>query len=351
MSREKFAALLEKYQEGRCNDQEKKLVEYWFALIETNVAPEAAEQELKGMEDRIWSQIQMEALPDFREDKPVVPLRSIFLKWSSVAASLLLVTWFFLGDRLGEMFRAGTNSAENAWVEKRNDGTGMMLISLEDSSTVELAPNSSLSFPEHFEPGQRVVALKGKGFFKIQRNPQNPFFVRSGEMVTKVLGTSFYVQNEANGLKTKVEVVTGLVSVYRAAGIKGKQPDPILLKPNHKATFNRETDAFSVGLAEQPRLVNADIAFQFKNAPLAAVAEHIKKAWGIDIQTKNPQIMNCPLTADLSGQPLFIQLDIICAALNATYKVNGTTIWISGQGCRQGKSRSFITLKPSQSNM
>ncbi|WAC14103.1 FecR family protein [Dyadobacter pollutisoli] len=351
MSREKFAALLEKYQEGRCSDQEKELVEYWFALVETNVAPKAAEHDLKGMEDRIWSQMQVEALPDFREGKPVVPLRNIFLKWSGVAASLLLVTWFFLGDRFGEMFRAGTNGAESAWVEKRNDGTGTMLITLEDSSTVELAPNSVLSFPEHFEPGQRVVALKGKGFFKIQRNAQKPFFVRSGEMVTKVLGTSFYVQNEANGLKTKVEVVTGLVSVYGADGLKGKQANPILLKPNHNATFDRETEAFSVGLAEQPRLVNADIAFQFKNAPLAIVAEQITKAWGIDIETKNPQIMNCPLTADLSGQPLFIQLDIICAALHATYKVDGTRIWISGQGCKQAKSSSFITLKPSQSNM
>jgi transmembrane sensor len=350
MSREKFAALLEKYQEGTCTDQEKQLVEYWFALIETNAAPKNADQDLTGVEDKIWSRMQEAAPGDFAESRPPVPLRNIFIKWIGIAASLVLVTWFVMGDRFGRICHTGHNGVYS-WVEKTNSGVTDMLITLEDGSTVALAPRSSLRFPEHFDSGQRNVELKGKGFFKIQKNPQKPFYVHSGQMVTRVLGTSFYVQNEPATHQTKVEVVTGLVSVYGAVENSRKPVNPVLLKPNHRATFDAASETFSVGLAERPRLLNEHVPFQFQNAPLSRVVENISAAWGVEIQTDNKQILNCPLTADLGGQPLFIQLDIICAALNARYKITGTSIRISGEGCRQPKIRSSINSKPIHSDM
>jgi hypothetical protein len=112
-----------------------------------------------------------------------------------------------------------------------------------------------------------------------------------------------------------------------------------------------DSETFLVGLAERPRLVNESVPFQFQNAPLSKVVENMTTAWGVEIQTDNKQILNCPLTADLSGQPLFIQLDIICAALNARYKITGTTIRISGAGCKQVKARPSINTKPIHSDM
>ncbi|MEO6286325.1 MAG: FecR domain-containing protein [Dyadobacter sp.] len=350
MSREKFAALLEKYQEGRCSDQEKQLVEYWFALLETNATQDTSEPELTSAEDRIWSRMQEAAPNDFAESRPSIPLRNIFIQWIGIAASLLLVGWVVLGDRFGKIFHTGTHS-EYAWVEKNNEGVTNILITLEDSSTVELEPRSSLRYPEHFDNSQRIVELKGKGFFEIRKNPQKPFYVHSGKMVTRVLGTSFYVQNEPNKHQTKVEVVTGLVSVYRAIENSRKPVKPVRLTPNHSATFDATLETFTVGLADRPRLVNESVPFQFQNAPLSKVVENMTAAWGVEIQTDNQQMLNCPLTADLSGQPLFIQLDIICAALNARYKTTGTTIRISGAGCREAKTRSSINAKPIHPDM
>lgn len=342
MNREQFAALLEKYQQGRCTEQEKQLVEHWFALLENENTGEVSESDLDSAEERMWAGMQEKAyLPDLHERGSNSPFRSIYLRWAGMAASLLLIGWFFAGKILDRHVPLTAYT----WEEKRNDGHNIMPVILEDSSVVELRPGSSLRYPNRFEGGKREVVLKGNGFFSIRKNPKKPFYVHSGGVTTRVLGTSFHVSTAANGGQTKVEVVTGLVSVYSEK--TSEEAVDMLVGPNHTATFDRNSGKFSTGLAEHPRLLDANISFQFRNVPLAQVAQHMRDAWGIDVEAENSQIMNCPLTADLSGQPLYTQLDIICAALGAKYKVRGSTIRIAGPGCKMRGTHAFQTRKPS----
>jgi transmembrane sensor len=346
MNREQFAALLEKYQEGRCTAQEKELVEHWFALLENDQADQVSDDDLQSAEERMWAGMQEKAyLPDLYETSRNNPFRSIYLRWAAMAASLLLIGWVIKGKLTDRDVPLGAY----AWQETRNDGTGILPVMLEDSSVVELAPKSELRYPKHFEAGKRVVVLKGNGFFNIRKNPKRPFYVHSGAVTTKVLGTSFHVGTAAGGRETKVEVVTGLVSVYSER--TGEEAVDMLVSPNHTATFDRTSGKFSAGLADRPRLLNTSVSFQFRNAPLSEVAEHIRDAWGVELEGENLNILNCPLTADLSGQPLFTQLDIICAALGAKYKIKGSTVRISGPGCKIRQKQAFQTRKPSLPNM
>lgn len=345
MNREQFAALLEKYQDGRCTDREKELVEHWFALLENENADEISEGEPEGAEERMWAGMQEKAyLPDLHERRGNSPFRSIYLRWAAMAASLLLIGWFFAGNVLDRHLPL----TAYAWNEKRNDSENVLPVVLEDSSVVELRPGSALRYPRRFEGGKREVVLRGNGFFSIRKNPKRPFYVHSGGVTTRVLGTSFHVTT-ATGGQTTVEVVTGLVSVY-SEKTSGNAVD-MLLTPNHTATFDRNSGKFTAGLAAQPRLLNADISFRFQNAPFSQVAQHLRDAWGVALEAENSQIMHCPLTADLSGQPLFTQLDIICAALGAKYKVLGATIRISGPGCKVRRTHAFRKRKPKHSDM
>ncbi|PSL34153.1 FecR family protein [Dyadobacter jiangsuensis] len=341
MNREQFAALLEKYQEGRCTEQEKQLVEHWYALLENDNAGGVSEDDLDGAEERMWSGMQEKAsIPDLNGRDGNSPFRSIYLRWAGMAASLLLIAWFFAGKVLDRHVPLTAYT----WQEKRNDSQNVLPIVLEDSSVVELRPGSSLRYPNRFEGSKREVVLKGNGFFSIRKNPRKPFYVHSGGVTTRVLGTSFHVSTAPGGRQTKVEVVTGLVSVYSEK--TSEEAVDMLVSPNHTATFDRNSGKFSPGLAERPRLLNANISFQFHHAPLAQVAQHMRDAWGVDVQAENGQIMNCTLTADLSGQPLYTQLDIICAALGAKYKVRGSTIRIAGPGCKMRGTHAFQTRKP-----
>lgn len=341
MDRDTFAILLEKYLEGTCTEEEQKLVEYWLALSEPEgdalENAQAAETELDEAGDRMWQMIHEQTSPEFDTDTKPFFFKNSFLTWAGIAASLVLVAWLWTKQSRNEAV------ASHNWIEQRNENAGHLLVKLEDGSTVDLAPYSSVRYPSHFEDKIRVVTLHGKAFFSVARDTTRPFLVQSGETVTRVLGTSFDVETSTGGRSTKVEVATGLVSV------SGKKPGSanagVLLKPNHKVTFDAETGKFSKGLTGHPRLQNASISFRFRNAPLARVTRDLQMAWGIRIEAANPAVLHCPLTADLTGQSLYTQLDIICAAVGARYAIHGTTIFIYGQGCKLSAYQSAATPK------
>ena len=80
-------------------------------------------------------------------------------------------------------------------------------------------------------------------------------------------------------------------------------------------------------------ITNKPETFEFDDAPIAQVLDKIEKVYGIDIELENDKLNACPLTADITQQPLYTKLDIICATINGKYEVKGTTILISGKGC------------------
>lgn len=93
-----------------------------------------------------------------------------------------------------------------------NTGTAIDSVFLADGSTIYLAPGSSFSYPNTFTNTTREVNLiKGNAFFNIAKNPNKPFIINSGELVTKVLGTSFHIGLQKK--ESKVSVVTGKVQV------------------------------------------------------------------------------------------------------------------------------------------
>ncbi|WKB80628.1 FecR family protein [Cellulophaga lytica] len=93
-----------------------------------------------------------------------------------------------------------------------NTGAVIDSVFLADGSTIYLAPGSSFSYPNTFTNTTREVNLiKGNAFFNIAKNPNKPFIINSGDLVTKVLGTSFHIGLQKK--ESKVSVVTGKVQV------------------------------------------------------------------------------------------------------------------------------------------
>ncbi len=340
MSRKKFAHLLEKYQRGECSPREKKFVEYWFGLVETKPEQDENEVDWRELEEKIWGQMhtRMQTSDTGRRGR-VMPFGNRSMKWAGIATSLVLISWFLTSDRFGmNSWLPGHRTGTEHWVEYKNTSSKSEKVALEDGSTVVLWPGAVLQYPRHFSENKRPVHLTGKAFFDIEKNPAKPFFIYSGEIITKVLGTSFYVEAPETSQNPKVEVVTGTVAVYEKPKAGKQQVDNIILKPNQQAVFLAGQHKFEAGLVAVPRLIGMQGAdsisrFKFYNTPLSKVVENLRLSYGIDIVLENNKISTCPLTANLAGQPLYTQLDIICAALKTKYKITGTSIRISGKGC------------------
>ena len=74
---------------------------------------------------------------------------------------------------------------------------------LPDSSSVTLAPGSTLRLQKHKD--KRLVQMTGKVYFNVRHDDRAPFRVDAGSGFVKVLGTRFQVDAHANSVAEPVE--------------------------------------------------------------------------------------------------------------------------------------------------
>ena len=340
-SRRAFGKLLQKYLEGNCSESEKHLVEQWYELIDEAPRQNYSESEWEELEYKLWRKIEEES---FEPADASPETTKGFKFWRTyrvgIAASVSLLLGFgawYLTKQQSQSTIVSTQQlkSENTFMD--NTSSKPIRIDLEDGSTVTLSPHSQLQYPNHFAANKREVQLTGEALFEVSKNPEKPFYVITDKLVTKVLGTSFYVRTVEATKKIEVEVLTGKVSVYEKEKVNNENPG-VVLTPNHKVTFFAREKHFITGLVEKPlpqiqAVTSKAETFEFDDAPIRDVLNKLEKVYGIDIELENEKLGTCPLTADITQQPLYTKLDIICATINGKFEVKGTTILITGKGC------------------
>lgn len=349
MSKHHFHTLLRRYRNGECTEQEKRVVEQWFSLLDGDV-PKRTQPQNQQLEERIWQAIQHRQQPAAATPvRQLLPWRNRNWRWAAAAALVLTLGWagYEISHRQqGLPISELIDSQSAGGLQKRTNTTDKLLICrLYDGTQIHLAPNSSVEFPAKFAGGKRDVFLTGKAFFRVARNPQKPFLVYTGDIVTKVLGTSFWVNAADDNRSVEVSVMTGRVSVFQRDArndyVSDKIKSGVILTPNQRVTYTRQGQTFVTGLVEYPVVIAPEkssevapvVPFVFDDAPLGKVVARLEQAYGIDIILENDQLSNCLFTADITRQPLFTKLDLLCSALNASYEVRGTKVLVSGSGC------------------
>ncbi|GAB3986028.1 hypothetical protein GCM10028807_02560 [Spirosoma daeguense] len=343
MSRKEFGFLLKQYIDGKCSDEEKAFVEHWYGTLQNNEREPLAETDFQALEPMLWKQIQNRTQTLKVIPMPVAEPRRWVNSWMAIAASvaLMLVAGWWFYNQQKDAVEGQQVASQTGWLRHTNATDKAKIIQLTDGSQVRLAPQSSIQYPAQFAADKREISLTGEAFFSVQKMPSRPFYVYTGNVVTKVLGTSFLVKMQATTKQIIVEVATGRVAVYKQtkpSETRSAEPT-IVLTPNQKATYSPDKQEFVTGLVEKPRLIASATSavtpqsFAFDDVPLRSVVSQLEEAYGIDIQLENEKQNECPLTADLSNLSLYAQLDMICAATKSSYTVTGTTILISGKGC------------------
>jgi transmembrane sensor len=137
-----------------------------------------------------------------------------YVRWMAVAASLLLfvnLSWYFITNKQ----KTNIISAPTAAITKNifNNTTQKMKLTLSDGSTIELLPNSTLSYPETFNSAKRDVILNGEANFDIAKDAAKPFSVYSNAVLITVLGTRFTVNSYKANNAAKVILHEGRVMV------------------------------------------------------------------------------------------------------------------------------------------
>lgn len=324
------------------NPDNEQLIKQAFDLLD-RLSLKWNETEIKQRFAELKHRLEPEAVLE-EVDRPVL-VASYWRRWVA-AATVLIVVSLGIGLYLD-------NRVARQWIVENSDASKPAIHTLKDGSKVTLMGKSHLEIAQNFNETSRTVKLVGEAFFEVAHNPDKPFFVITDNIVTKVLGTSFFVkspieENGAGGKSDKnskaieIEVVTGKVSVFtkdKTSKTNESIENGVILTPNQKVTYWAEKKNFVVGLVAKPVLIekvnkepNVE-QFRFDETPLSEALTKLEKAYGIQIVLSNDKMNECPITANLGKQPLFGKLDLLCAILKASYEVQGTQILITGRGC------------------
>ncbi|ACT92900.1 FecR family protein [Dyadobacter fermentans] len=341
MTKKNFYTLLKRYQAGTCTDQEKRLVEQWFLTLDEEI-PHYDSADNEAVEERIWTAIQQ------RTDDRNGIFNLSWWKWAAAAVVLLVAGWATYRYQATQPPSLAGASAEKVTrknlVTNTNQSNAPKAFQLPDGSEIRLSPKSSISYEPRFDGVQREVYLEGNAFFHVRKDSRRPFLVHTGDVVTKVLGTSFWVKGMDNNSAIEVSVVTGKVAVSQHTGPDpagtGKVANGVILTANQRVKYTSQTHTFETGLVAAPVPMPVDKAgnkvsgsFDFQESPFSEVIGKIEEAYGIEIILEDETIKGCMFSGNITRQPLFTKLDLLCNSINASYEVRGTRILISGKGC------------------
>lgn len=348
MNRSAFYHLLQRYSDGTCTDEEKKLVEQWYELLDDDHEAAVSNEEIKSTVDRLWPVIKEKTLPQAAEQFPERPVRRIplYARWISAAAILTAVSFgiYWIAGNSHRFSSFEENVVTEDLTQTINHLSTPDTIYLPDKSMVVLEPGARLYYPDSFALAKREVYLEGNAFFKVTKNAKSPFYVYSNNIVTQVLGTSFFVKTDAATQDVEVSVRTGKVAVYEneSQGNSNKRTEEstgVILKPNQKVIYNRNDGHFRTTLVDVPLplLPNSqqeetvtELNFVFEESPISKVLACLENAYHIEIITENDNLGKSLFSGDIKGQNLYDQLEIICQSIQATYEVRGTRILIKG---------------------
>lgn len=318
---------LKKYLANECSDEEQRLVNEWYQQLDEP----ADEPFTDADQDRLYRRIKSYLSELRKNDEPATPVYSLWHYIGRIAAVLIvgLGILYFLYEKPDRAAKQ-SGGATDGWVTFTNARHKIVPYQLPDSSVVWLHPNAEIRIQQSFQ--KREVLFSGEGFFDVKRDPSRPFVIHTGDLQTKVLGTSFNVRAIPGEATFKVSVATGRVEVSDA-----KKQERVVLKPEQEVVFEPK----SLHLEVQKVLDKAtdkelwqSASLVFNDTPMTEVADRLMKTFHVKIGFADDGLADCRLKVDFTDQRLPEILEMIDTLLGSTYRIDGDSITLKGQGCK-----------------
>ena len=261
-------------------------------------------------------------------------------KWYWAAVSFIfiasLTTIFFL-SRETEQINQKDFTSFSAGIGERK------YMVLPDSSEIWLNSGSTIRFPEDFLT--RSVTLTGEAFFEVRRDTLRPFRIRTGEIVTQVLGTSFNIRSFEEEPEVKVTVRTGKVGL-------GKENLAFAsLLPNQQISYQKNAGDFSFNEVDAASLASwKEGNLVFENITFGEAAVTLKKHFGVEFRLDHDTLKRCRFTAKFDlGEDLDHVLEALTKLNGISSREENNNIYFIGTKCLQKENKAYVKSRKQKS--
>lgn len=253
------------------------------------------------------------------EKKERKPFRSKALKYCIAAAAAAAL--FLTGAATSELL-TGKRQETVLMASSENISS----YTLPDGSKVWLNKNSWLTYNQRFGKKTRQVALKGEGYFEVNRDERRPFIVKmQNDLDIKVLGTTFNACNYPSLNKAEVILRSGSVQVS-----DNGRNEHVILKPDQKFTWNEGTaEISSVNAMNCCRWFEHKLVFD--NVKLKDILENLSHKYQTEISLNVGNLADKHMSMTIRDESVEDILDILTTLLPIRWRYQGAEIIIENK--------------------
>jgi len=229
------------------------------------------------------------------------------------------------------------------------------IFSLTDGTVVTLNAGSSLKLDSRFGNEARIVHLEGEGYFKVAKDRQRPFTVKTSYLNITALGTEFNVKAYTPDKTIETTLVNGSAKIERVDG-KGEAGITIL-EPNQKLTFYKESSEAkdqtreSPGKVEVPpsraespgpgiTLVKENVNIEpvvswkenrwiFEQESLSQIAVELERRFDVQILFDSEKLKPYRFTGTIIAEPIEQVLEVMSMTAPISYRLKGRVVTLS----------------------
>lgn len=316
---------MDKYLEGTCTEKEKELLDTVLDSYDDQGHSDLHLDRELDIKNEIYANIisKTGAGANRRNPQKANPK-----KWMNIAASILIVmgigaAWY--------LSKVPNTSIGHKMITQTTEWGQRTTVNLSDGTMILLNSGSTIEFPDSFQTASvREVKLNGEAFFEVAENPEKPFVVKTENVRTTVLGTSFNVNSYAFNTAISVTVRTGRVRVKTSP--ENGVCMAMALGPNEKMEYNRKDGSFSKHFAENEDYMDwKNGIIRFDDIDLLEVSKTLSRWYGVHIVFVNESLQNCHLTARYENATLQVVLESIKYAIKGMdyeYKDENTILFL-----------------------
>ena len=195
---------------------------------------------------------------------------------------------------------------------------------LSDGTRVRLNADSELRFPSPFTGKERMVYLKGEGYFEVQRDSTAPLRVVANDAIVGVLGTKFNISAYPGNDKSFTTLVSGSVKVGAYLG-----DESVVLKPDEQAILSHgEVQVKKVNAEDYVSWVNG--RFYFEKMPLEEILVQLERWYDLQVFWASEELKVYEFTGAVWRDNTIRQtLDMIEKTTDVRFTVSGRTVMVN----------------------
>ncbi|NDV69905.1 FecR family protein [Dysgonomonas sp. 25] len=201
--------------------------------------------------------------------------RLIIWRYAAAIVLILCSTTVYLFSRTAE--------PDAEVIEYFTQAGEMDTIHLPDGSIIQTNSRTILLYNESFGKDNRTIYLSGEANFKVQKNEELPFIVKSKEFSVTALGTEFDVYSYLEDPYFRTVLISGSVKIQQKGNV-----DDYTLYPKDQFLYNRQNEEYSISKVDIQEVTAWQRGeFIFRSATIPDILCAMERKYGVSFQYKS----------------------------------------------------------------